>query len=121
MKRINFTLIALLFFTSIIITTCLFAKVTKDKTTKEVKIKTSAICETCKATIEKAVSKLYGIEKANLDLDTKYLIVSYYPDKVDVCKIRKAVNKAGYDADSQPADPKAYNKLPKCCQKDSNK
>ena len=121
MKKINFTHITILLFASIIIVSGLFAQGIKDKTTKEVKIKTSANCETCKALIEKAVRKLDGVDKVNLDINTKILTVNYYPNKLNIGKIRKAVNKAGYDADTQTADPKAYSKLPKCCQKINNK
>ena len=33
--------------------------------------------------------------------------------------LKKAVTKVGYDADDLPADPKAYDDLPKCCKKDN--
>lgn len=83
---------------------------------KEVKIKTSAECEMCKTKIEKAVNRLTGIESSNLDVESRVLTVKYNPDKVELDKIRKAVSKAGYSADDVAADPKAYKKLPKCCQ-----
>jgi periplasmic mercuric ion binding protein len=81
-------------------------------------IKTSAICDMCKKAIEKAVNKLDGIEKANLNIKTKILSVSFDPNKTSLDNIRKSVSIAGYDADSLLADSKAYRKLPKCCKKD---
>lgn len=84
-----------------------------------VKIKTSAICSTCKKAIERAVKKLDGIDKAKLDVDSKILTVSYINDKTNPAQIRKAVSKAGYDADNVKADQMAYEKLPKCCKKDA--
>ena len=87
------------------------------KDMKEIKIKTSSECEMCKATIEKAVKKLSGIEKVNLIVETKIAEVKYDAEETNPDKIRKAINLAGYDADDTKADPKAYRKLPKCCKK----
>ncbi len=86
---------------------------------KEVKIKTSAECEMCKTAIEKAVNKLSGIEKSNLDYKTRILTVKYDNEKTTLDKIKTAVSKAGYDADEVKADKKAFRKLPKCCQKEA--
>lgn len=82
-----------------------------------VKILTSAQCDMCKDRIEKAVNKLSGIISADLDYETKYLTVEYNTEETNDSDIRKAVNRAGYDADSTKAEMRAYNKLPKCCKK----
>mgnify|MGYP001226873986 CR=1 FL=1 len=82
-----------------------------------VKIQTSAICETCKKTLENDLSFEKGVKKSVLDLDTKILTVVYNPEKTNPEKIRVAVTKSGYDADSLPANPKAYKRLPDCCKK----
>jgi copper chaperone CopZ len=84
---------------------------------KEVKIKTSAICEMCKETIEKGLAFEKGVKRSVLDVDSKYVTVTYNPEKTDESKIRKAITKLGYDADDQLADPKAYSKLDACCKK----
>jgi len=78
-------------------------------------IQTSAICETCKKTLENDVSFVKGVKKVTLDLDNKVLTVIYNSSKSSPDKIREAVTKSGYDADSLKADPKAYNRLPDCC------
>jgi mercuric ion binding protein len=78
-------------------------------------IKTSAICETCKKTIESYLSFEKGVKKSNLDLETKMISVIYDPKKTDIDKIRLAITKSGYDADSIPRNPKAYKRLPECC------
>ena len=83
--------------------------------TAEVKIMTSAICETCKKTIEHEMPFEKGVKSATLDVDTKVLTVVYNPSKTDENKIRVALTKVGYDADSLQADPKAFRKLPECC------
>ena len=86
---------------------------------KEVKIKTTAECEMCKTAIEKAVNKLSGIEKSDLDYKSRILTVKYDTEKTTLDKIKTAVSKAGYDADEVKADKKAFRKLPKCCQKEA--
>ncbi|HRS01818.1 MAG TPA: heavy metal-associated domain-containing protein [Bacteroidota bacterium] len=80
-----------------------------------VQIKTSAVCESCKTRIEKAVNKLQGVEKSDLDLSTKILTISYDPAKVSVEKIKNTISKTGYSADEIKADKKAFDKLPACC------
>jgi copper chaperone CopZ len=85
--------------------------------TEVVKIKTSAQCETCKSTIEKHMNFEKGVKSAELDYKTKILTVSYDLKKTSPEKLRIAVTKSGYDADSLLADPKAYDKLRKCCKK----
>ena len=45
--------------------------------TETVKIKTSAICKSCKRTIEDNLSFEKGVKKSNLDLETKIVTVVY--------------------------------------------
>jgi copper chaperone CopZ len=85
--------------------------------TEVVKIKTSAQCETCKATIEKHMNFEKGVKSAELNIEDKNLTVTYDAKKTTPEKLRIAVTKSGYDADSLLADPKAYEKLRKCCKK----
>lgn len=80
-----------------------------------IKIKTSAVCKTCKKTIEESLSFEKGIKKSSLDLESKVIKVIYNPSKTNPEKIRRAVSKTGYDADSIPKDPKAFKHLPDCC------
>jgi len=89
-----------------------------DSHNKEIKIKTSAICETCKAKIEKSIIRADGVNKAVLDVKTKILTIDYNTTKTDPTKLKKLINLIGYDADETKADTKAYNNLPKCCKKD---
>lgn len=85
--------------------------------TTEIKIKTSAICDMCKATIEKALAFEKGIKRSILDVPTKVVTVTYNPNKTTPEKIRQAIANAGYDADDIKANPKAYKKLDDCCKK----
>jgi mercuric ion binding protein len=86
-----------------------------------VKIKTSAVCDMCKETIEKAMAFEKGVKKSNLNVDSKYLSVWFNPKKTTSENIRISLTKIGYDADNYPAQNKAYEKLNECCKKDSHK
>ena len=83
----------------------------------EIKIKTSTQCEQCKNRIEGALAFEKGVEKADLNLETKTVTVIYTTGKTDPSKLRKVISKTGYDADDVKADPEAYKKLPACCKK----
>jgi mercuric ion binding protein len=111
MKKHLFGLITILFFAL-----GLIAKAGDDNE-KEVKIKTSAICEMCKERIERNLAFEKGIKESNLDLKDKVITVKYNPKKTDVSKIKANISKTGYDADEVTADEKGYNKLPSCCKK----
>lgn len=82
-----------------------------------VTIHTSAQCETCKKTIETALYKVKGVVSANVDLDTKNVVITYRAKKLTADDLKKAVSLAGYDADELPADTTAYKNLPDCCKK----
>ncbi|AEI51725.1 heavy-metal-associated domain-containing protein [Runella slithyformis] len=86
---------------------------------KEVKIKTSAVCEMCKERIEKNLTLSKGISEAVLNLEDKVVTVKYNPKKTDEAQIRKVITETGYDADNLVCSQKAHDKLPECCQKTS--
>lgn len=88
-----------------------------DDKEKEVKIKTSAICEMCKERIERNLAFEKGVKEATLDVETKVVTVKYNPSKTDVSKIKSNITKTGYDADEVAATTEGYNKLPSCCKK----
>lgn len=88
-----------------------------DDKDKEVKIKTSAVCEMCKARIERNLAFEKGVKEATLDVESKVVTIRYNPAKTDVMKLKANINKSGYDADELPADAKSYDKLPSCCKK----
>jgi periplasmic mercuric ion binding protein len=103
----------LIFFAAIFYSCSLLAA-----TADTVLIKTSAVCGTCKKTIEKDLSFEKGVESSNLDVDTKMLTVIYDPAKTSADKIRHRVAKIGYDADDVKKDPKGFKRLPDCCKKE---
>ena len=48
---------------------------------EKVDIKTSAICDMCKSTIERDLAFEKGVKFSNLDLDTKVITVEFNPKK----------------------------------------
>ncbi len=82
-----------------------------------VEIQTSAICNKCKVKLEHDIAFEKGVKSVELDNDTKILTVKYKKGKNSKEKIKKAITKAGYDADEMSANQKAYNALPECCKK----
>ena len=107
---------------SIIFVSGLFAqeakKTEKNKSELEVvEIQTSAICNKCKVKLEHDLAFEKGVKYVELDNDTKILTIKYKKGKNSKEKIKKAITKAGYDADEMPANQKAYDALPECCKK----
>ena len=82
-----------------------------------VQFKTSAVCDMCKARLEKSLAYEKGVKAASLDVDSKVLTVTYNPAKTSPAALRTAVQKTGYDADDLTADARAYERLPECCKK----
>lgn len=97
------------------LTLIMVAFLAKAQNADSVKIKTSAICDMCKYTIEKDMAFEKGVTSAELDLDTKILYVVYNTKKTDPDKIRKRITLVGYHADDMKRDQTAYDKLPACC------
>ena len=87
------------------------------KHTQSISIQTSAQCEMCKTTIEKALAYEKGVVSSELNMETKEVSVKYKSKKTSPEKIRKALTEIGYDADDLTANKKAYSKLPNCCKK----
>ncbi len=92
-------------------------KTSKGPATEQVQLKTSAVCDMCKARLEKALAYEKGVQAALLDVPSQVLTVTYRPDKTTPAALRTAVQRTGYDADAQPADARAYERLPDCCKK----
>lgn len=93
---------------------------TQNGNQQTIKIKTSAVCDMCKETLEKAMAYEKGVKSSSLDVDSKMLTVTFDTRKTDAAKIKKAVTEVGYDADELPAQERAYNKLDDCCKKDAH-
>ncbi len=57
---------------------------------------TGMTCATCAGTIADSLSELEGVLQADVNLATERASVTFDPEKVDVAKMRKAVEDAGY-------------------------
>lgn len=88
--------------------------------TTQVQFKTSAVCDMCKARLEKSLAYEKGVQAATLDVPSKVLTVTYRPDKTSPEALRTAVQNTGYDADNLTANARAYERLPECCKKTNN-
>lgn len=74
-------------------------------------------CEMCKETIESSL-KVEGIIKADWNIDSKNMTVSYDESKITLDQIQKNIASVGYDNEKYKGDDKAYDELPECCQYD---
>ncbi len=61
-------------------------------------------CASCVAHVEKAISRLDGIDMANVNLATETATVSYDPSRVEVSGIIESVLQAGYSASLRSQD-----------------
>ena len=84
-----------------------------------IKIMTSSVCSQCKERLESKMAYEKGVVNVSNDLETKICTIIYKTDKTDPDKLRLAISKIGYDADTILADKEAYEKLPACCKKES--
>ena len=118
MKALAFSLLTLLGSgTAALAQTAPAAATAAKKGTETVQFKTSAVCDMCKARLEKNMAYEKGVQAATLDVPSKVLTVTYNPAKTTPAALRTAVQKTGYDADQTTADARAYDRLPECCKK----
>ena len=86
----------------------------KMTSTKTDTLKVSGNCDLCKTRIEKA-AKLDGVTKAEWDVKSNILAVTFDPVKTNMDQISKKVAAVGHDNSKVKADDKTYNALPGCC------
>ncbi len=78
------------------------------------------VCGTCAKTIEKAVYRVEGVKEVKVDLEKKFVEVSYVPLQTNLQYLESAITAVGYDANEKKRDPDAYEKLDACCKPDKN-
>lgn len=69
----------------------------QQKDVQTVKIKTSAHCNSCKETIEKALVYERGVKSAVLDMETKVVTVEYKTKHTNPAKLMKVIKDEGYE------------------------
>lgn len=63
---------------------------------KEIQIE-GMTCQACVRRVEKVVSKLEGVQEANVNFATEKLIVNFDKAKLEITEIENAIKKSGYD------------------------
>lgn len=58
-----------------------------------------------------------GLVEWKFDLLKGELKIKFLPDRTSIEDIRAALNNAGFDADTEKAEPEAYKKLPSACKR----
>jgi mercuric ion binding protein len=94
--------------------------VTKASGPKTESFKVAGKCDMCKTRIEKT-AKAEGATKADWDLKTNMLAVTYDPSKTSVDAMSKKLAAVGHDTGKYKADDKVYTALPSCCHYDRMK
>lgn len=109
------------------ITTCLLAfslmglggtAIAREGKTAHLAIVSSTVCEMCEQTITSELIYEKGVKKVSVDLPTSTVPIDYDAKKNNPETLRAALINLGYAADGVPGDPKAFAKLPACCQKE---
>ena len=70
-------------------------------------------CASCAQTIEKAVGKLSGVDKASVNLATEKMQVSYNPSAISVSDVTGAVSNSGYAAVLETTDTQDHSRAEK--------
>ncbi len=86
------------------------------KAVETIKIKTPTVgCDACKTRIEEYLKRYDGVTYVNVNWRKKETMVKFLTNRINAETIKAAIANAGYEADEYPANPDAYNKLPKTC------
>ena len=75
-------------------------------------------CASCAQTIEEAVGKLSGVDKASVNLATEKMQVSYNPSAISVSDVTGAVSNSGYAAVLETTDTQDNSRAEKCEKKE---
>ncbi|MCX6200263.1 MAG: heavy metal-associated domain-containing protein [Bacteroidetes bacterium] len=102
---------------AIILVLSVGVRASEKQKSQTVTIQTSAICETCKARLEKKLKAVDGVEEAMLNLNNKKIKIKFDPTKTNAIALREIIASTGYDADALKKNAEAFEKLPQCCQK----
>ena len=82
--------------------------------TKTDTIKVYGECGMCKSRIQKTL-KIEGIISTDWNTETKLLVVTYDPAKINNDDIQKKIAAVGHDTEKYTAIDSVYQKLPGCC------
>ena len=74
-------------------------------------------CGMCEERIEKAVTAIDGVKKADWDVKTKNLTITYDSTKIDEANIQLIVANTGHETDKIQSPQAVHDALPLCCKK----
>jgi periplasmic mercuric ion binding protein len=92
-------------------------------TTETIVIKTNIYCDHCKecescgGRLNRELPFIKGVKDFSLYEKAMTISITYNSKKTNPEKLRAAIAKAGFDADTVKADPKAVAKFDECCLK----
>ena len=78
-------------------------------------------CKMCKKTIETSAMSLDGVHKANWNVKTKQIDLTYDDQLVELMTIHNTIAASGYSTELVDLNQEAYDNLPLCCQYDPEK
>lgn len=86
----------------------------RNRKTITTKFKVWGNCGKCKIRIEKSL-KIKGVKKAEWNMDTKLLSVTFNPKQINITQIHEKILSTGHDTSEYFTETKLYKKLPACC------
>jgi periplasmic mercuric ion binding protein len=109
MKKIKFTLIALLGF--------VLSTSAQMKVSEKVIIKTPTLqqCDECIEKLQLLLSREEGVTTIKINAKKKEITFTYLTDRTNKENLKVAIANLGYMADDIEAEETAYKRLPKCC------
>ena len=76
-----------------------FAAIGASATTKKSTIRVEGMkCSKCSGSVEKALKATQGVEKVEISLQQKEVVVEYDDEKVTEAKLREVINATGFKA-----------------------
>ena len=102
----------------IITITALFSSCGGDKEGAKTSFYVRGNCGMCEERIEKAANDLPGVLKADWDVKTKNLSVTYDSTKVNESKIQYTIANVGHETKTVQSPQAVHDGLPMCCKKD---
>jgi periplasmic mercuric ion binding protein len=109
MKKIKFTLVALLGF--------VLSTSAQMKVSEKVVIKTPTLqpCDECIEKLQLLLSREEGVTTLKINVKKKEITFTYLTDRTTKENLKVAIANLGYVADDIEAEATAYKRLPKCC------
>lgn len=82
-----------------------FTSIDVSATTKKSTIRVDGMkCAKCSGSVEKALKATQGVEKVEVSLDRKEVVVEYNDEQVTEAKLREVINATGFKAVEQKPD-----------------